>query len=147
MRHKNYLERAMRAANQQPAGHIWPAGRGLAIPVLRPGWLDYNNLQIFGLSLFQPEYRILKKTFEEKLPKQSIVGLFDCQDEIIRQNIPPAVVVEEMAKQLYEKSDISTKLFESAEDVPDPRELKPEKKNLMIFDDLQLVKQNKCESY
>jgi len=115
--------------------------------LLRPGWLDYNNLQIFGLSLFQPEYKILKKAFEEKLPKQSIVGLFDCQDEIIRQNIPPAVVVEEMAKHSNEKSDISSKFFESAEDVPDPRELKLEKKNLMIFDDLQLVKQNKCETY
>jgi len=115
--------------------------------LLRPGWLDYDNLQIFGLSLFQPEYKILKKAFEEKLPKQSIVGLFDCQDEIIRQNIPPAVVVEEMAKHSNEKSDISSKFFESAEDVPDPRELKLEKKNLMIFDDLQLVKQNKCESY
>ena len=115
--------------------------------LLRPGWLDYDNLQIFGLSLFQPEYKILKKAFEEKLPKQAIIGLFDCQDEIIRQNITPAVVVEEMAKQSNEKSDISAKFFESAEDVPDPRELKPEKKNLMIFDDLQLIKQNKCEAY
>ena len=29
---------------------------------LLPGWLDYDNLCIFGKSLFQPEYRILKKT-------------------------------------------------------------------------------------
>ena len=28
--------------------------------LLRPGWLDYNNLQVFGKSLFQPEYKILK---------------------------------------------------------------------------------------
>ena len=26
--------------------------------LLRPGWLDYNNLNIYGKSLFQPEYRI-----------------------------------------------------------------------------------------
>ena len=31
--------------------------------LLRPGWLDYNNLNIYGKSLFQPEYRILKKSF------------------------------------------------------------------------------------
>ena len=37
--------------------------------LLRPGWLDYNNINIFGKSLFQPEYHILKKAFEEKLPK------------------------------------------------------------------------------
>ena len=30
--------------------------------LLRPGWLDYNNLNIYGKSLFQPEYRILKKS-------------------------------------------------------------------------------------
>ena len=24
--------------------------------LLRPGWLDYNNLNNFGKSLFQPEY-------------------------------------------------------------------------------------------
>ena len=35
--------------------------------LLRLGWLDYNNLQVFGKSLFQPEYRIIKKAFEEKL--------------------------------------------------------------------------------
>ena len=29
--------------------------------LLRPGWLDYNNIKIFGKSLFQPEYHILKK--------------------------------------------------------------------------------------
>ena len=37
--------------------------------------------------------------------------------------------------------------YQSAEDVPDPRELSSEKKNLMVFDDLLLEKQNTCESY
>ena len=32
-------------------------------------------------------------------------------------------------------------------DVPDPRDLNSEDKNLMIFDDLLLEKQNKCECY
>src|SRR5688572_32413608 len=72
--------------------------------LLMPEWLDYDNLQVFGLSLFQPEYRILKKAFEEKLPKQAIIGLFEIQDEIIRGNTTPAVVVEQMAKDSNEKS-------------------------------------------
>ena len=38
--------------------------------LLRPGWLDYNNINMFGKSLFQTEYHILKKDFEEKLPKK-----------------------------------------------------------------------------
>ena len=31
--------------------------------LLRPGWIDYNNINIFCKSLFQPEYHILKKAF------------------------------------------------------------------------------------
>ena len=38
--------------------------------LLRPEWLDYDNLCVFGKSLFQPEYRILKRTFEENLPER-----------------------------------------------------------------------------
>ena len=38
-------------------------------------------------------------------------------------------------------------IYESAEDVPDPRELSSEKKNLMVFDDLLLEKQITCDSY
>jgi len=34
--------------------------------LLRPGWLDFNNLPVFGKSLFQTEHKILKKAFEEK---------------------------------------------------------------------------------
>ena len=41
--------------------------------LLRPGWLDYNNINIFGKGLFQPEYHIIKKAFEEKLPKEVII--------------------------------------------------------------------------
>ena len=50
--------------------------------LLRPGWLDYDNLCVFGRSLFQPEYRILKKAFEENLPKEYISRLFNMREEI-----------------------------------------------------------------
>ena len=39
-----------------------------------------NNINIFGKSLFQPEYHILKKAFEEKLPKEIIIRLFENQN-------------------------------------------------------------------
>src|SRR5205809_1991753 len=74
--------------------------------LLRPGWLDYNNLQVFGRSLFQPEYRILEKAFEEKLPKEEIGGLFDIKEAIMKRNASPAHVIEEMAKNVDEKTDI-----------------------------------------
>ena len=115
--------------------------------LLRPGWLDYDNLCIFGKSLFQPEYRILKKAFEEQLPKEAILRLFDNQNEIMNLNISPILLLEEMAKNQSHKSDIECKFFESASDVPDPRELCSDNKNIMVFDDLLLEKQNKCEAY
>ena len=46
-----------------------------------------------------------------------------------------------MAKDIRDKSDVEYKFYESAEDLPDPRELSSKKKNLMVFDDLLLEKQ------
>lgn len=115
--------------------------------LLRPGWLDYNNLKVFGKSLFQPEYRILKTAFEQKLPKEAIMRLFAHRDEIIERGVSPSELVKEWAKDIKNKSDIECEFYESVEDVPDPRDLNFNDKNLMIFDDLLLEKQNKCESY
>ena len=66
--------------------------------LLRPGWLDYDNLCVFGKSLFQPEYRILKKAFKENLPKESILRLFNMTDEIQNSQVPPLAVVQEFAR-------------------------------------------------
>ena len=52
-----------------------------------------------------------------------------------------------MAKDIRDKSDVECKFYESAEDVPDPRELSAQQKNLMVLDDLLLEKQITCESY
>ena len=97
--------------------------------------------------MFQPEYHILKKAFEEKLPKEVIIRLFENQNEITDLGVSPISVVEEMAKNNTGKSDVECKFYESADDVLDPKELISGKKNLMVFDDLLLEKQNTCESY
>ena len=68
--------------------------------LLRPGWLDYDNLFVFGKSLFQPEYRIFKKAFEEELPKEYILRLFNMRDEIQNSQIPPFLLVQEWAKSI-----------------------------------------------
>ena len=65
--------------------------------LLKPGWLDYDNLLVFGKSLFQLEYRILKKAFEENLLKECILRLFNMRDEIQNSQIPPSIVVQEWA--------------------------------------------------
>ena len=65
--------------------------------LLRPGWLNYDNLCVFGKSLFQPEYGILKKAFEENLPKECILRLFNMRDKIRNSQIPPSLVVQKWA--------------------------------------------------
>ena len=96
--------------------------------LLRPCWLDYNNIIIFGKSLFQPEYHILNNAFEEKLPKEVITRLFKNQNEITDQGISPIIIVQEMANEIRDKSDVECNFYQSAEDVPDPRELSSEKR-------------------
>ena len=71
-----------------------------------------------------------KKTFEEKLAKEVIIRLFDNQNEITDLSIYPISVVEEMAKEIRDKSDVECNFYQSAEDDPDPRELSSEKNNL-----------------
>ena len=79
--------------------------------LLRPGWLDYNNINIFGKSLFQREYHILTKAFEEKLPKEVIIRLFENQNEITDLAVSPISIVEEMAKNIMGKSDVECKFY------------------------------------
>ena len=67
--------------------------------------------------------------------------MFENQNEIADLGISPISIVEEMAKEIWDKSDVECKYYQSAEDVPDPRELSSEKKNLMVFEYLLLEKQ------
>ena len=69
------------------------------------------------------------------------------RDEIQNKELPPLVLVQEWAKTIKKKSNIKCNFFENGSDIPDPRELNTEDKNLMIFDDLILEKQDKCETY
>ena len=96
---------------------------------------------------FNPNIEYLKKAFEENLPKEYILRLFNMRDEIQNSQIPPSVVVQEWAKSIKNKSNVKCNFFETASDVPDPRDLNSEDKNLMIFEDLLLERQNKCECY
>ena len=116
-------------------------------PFTTSGLADYNNLNIFGKGLFQPEYHILKKAFEEKLPKDVIIRLFENQNEITDLGISPLSIAEEMAKEVRDKSNVHCNFYQLTEDVANLRDLSPEKKNLMVFDDLLLEKQNICELY
>ena len=86
--------------------------------LLRPGWLDYSNINTFGKSLFQPEYHILMKAFEEKLIKEVIIRLFENKSEITDLGISPISIVEEMAKDIRDKSDVECKFMNQSKMFP-----------------------------
>ena len=71
--------------------------------------------------MFEPEYHILKKAFEEKLADEVIIRLFENQNEITELGISPMSIVEEMAKEITD--DVECNFYQSVEDVSDPREL------------------------
>ena len=44
--------------------------------LLQPERLDYNHLYVFGRSLHQREYQILKKGFKNDLSKKQVENIF-----------------------------------------------------------------------
>ena len=72
--------------------------------------------------------------------------MFENQNEITDLGVSPISVVDEMARNVRDKSDVECTFYETAEDVPDTRELSSGKKNLMVFDDLLHEKRNTGES-
>ena len=108
--------------------------------LLRDGWLDYDNLLVFGNSLHQDEYQILKKAFEMKLSKQQVLNLFKNQ-----KDIEPLKALEHYRGEANGK--ISAEFYENCDAIPDPKTLDSKKKNLLILDDCYLGKQNKAGAY
>ena len=112
--------------------------------LLHPETLDYDNIIVRGKSLHQPEYRVLKAGYEKGLSKDQIRLLFERQDEVdqlggidkclsdYNGNCPHTV-----------SSDFSSDI----ENIPDPSQLSPAKKNLLILDDVMLGPQNNIENY
>ena len=44
--------------------------------LLDPNWLDYTHLYVFGRSLHQREYQIIKKRFQNGLSKEQVANIF-----------------------------------------------------------------------
>jgi hypothetical protein len=93
-------------------------------------FLDYDNLFIFAKSLHQQEYKFLFECFNKGLNKNDIIRLI--RNEQITEN---------------NKHNINIEFYDDSNLVPDPSELDKTKKNLIIFDDVILEKQNKIEQY
>ena len=113
--------------------------------LLQKGWLDYNHLYVFGKSLHQKEYQILKKGFQEDLSKRQISNLFHQQHALQEINLSPIQLLTEYNG--VKEGGIKAEFFENCSDIPDPKELNPNEKNILILDDCFLGKQNKAEAF
>ena len=112
--------------------------------LLNPGWLDYDHLFVFGRSLHQREYVILKKGLEAGLSKEQISNLFHNQEHV---NSPVEVIDDFIEGGGVAKGGIKAEFYNDCKLIPDPSTLNEKDKNLMIFDDCLLEKQNKAQSY
>ena len=117
--------------------------------LLRPDWLDYNHLYVFGKSLHQREYVILSKGLECGLSKEQISNIFNNQEEEIVKKTDPVKLIEAFIEQGgVAKGDIKANFYKDCSNhIPDPTELNTREKNLLVLDDCLLEKQTKAEAY
>ena len=108
--------------------------------LLKPGWLDYNHLYIFGKSLHQQECKILRKGFEGGLSKQQISNVFNSQE----MQRSPLIAIEKYSN--VRSGEIRADFYDDCQNIPDPSALDPTQKNLLLLDDCFLDKQNKAEA-
>ena len=114
--------------------------------LLQPGWLDYNHLYVFGKSLHQRQYKILRKGLECGLSKEQISNIFKNQEKI---KIDPAKLIDEYIEQggTAHGGEIKASFYDDSSQIPDPSILNEQDKNLLILDDCLLEKQCKAEAY
>ena len=113
--------------------------------LLQPDWLDYNHLYVFGKSLHQQEYQILKKGFTDGLSKKQVSNLFLNQEVLVRVRLSPQDAIDAYGG--VKSSSIKADFYDDCTTIPDPADLNVDEKNLLILDDCFLGPQNKAESY
>ena len=111
--------------------------------LLEPDWLDYDHLYVFGKSLHQKEYKILKAGFDNGLSKEKLTNVFENQEKFQKKD--PIDIIN--ASSVDHNTEIAAEFFEGCADIPDPSDLNPIDTNLMIFYDCILGKQSKAEAY
>ena len=131
---------------------VGPSGCGktnlLFNMLLKPGFIDYNNLIVFSKTIDQPEYQLLYHGFRNNLSKEDILLIFENQDNFHDgiQNICEEYALQKNLIQSVPNIEIT--FSNKFSDIPDPKKLDISKKNLIIFDDCVDTKDQKVmESY
>ena len=113
--------------------------------LLQSDWLDYDHLYVFGQSLHQQEYQILKKGFDIGLSKVQISNIFTNQQKLKELKLTPLKVLNEYDG--VQNGKIKADFYSDCTMLPDPADLDEKVKNLLVLDDCFLGKQNKAEAY
>jgi hypothetical protein len=103
-------------------------------------FLDYNHLYLFGKSLHQPEYQLLINSLKHKIPRHMI-------KDLIKNKLTDNKIIQKIGSSLENNDRIIVDSYTDSNNIPDPSELNKNHKNLIVFDDIMLEKQNKCEAY
>jgi len=103
-------------------------------------FLDYNHLYLFGKSLHQPEYQLLVNALKNKIPRNVI-------KDMIKNNLTDNKTIKKIGTGLESNNNLIVESYTDSNNIPDPNELNKIHKNLIVFDDVMLEKQNKCEAY
>ena len=101
--------------------------------LLTEKWLDYNDLYIYSNSLHQPEYKLMKIAFRKGYDKGDIRNFLANSNEDIDKFL-------KTLPQKFYKPVINSRMFDSSEIIPDPRDFNPKRKSLFIFDDIMTEK-------
>ena len=94
-------------------------------------------MYVFGKSLHQPEYKVLRKGFEGGLTKSQI-------SNVLTHQIPPEDIVQYSGAR---SGTIKADFYDDCSAIPDPADLDSLQKNLLLLEDCFLGKQNKAEAY
>ena len=111
--------------------------------LLQPQCLDYNHLYVFGKSLHQQEYLILKRGYEAGLSKNQVANIFHNQEVLAK--LSPLDAIEEYTG--LKRGSIKTNFYDDCSTIPDSAELDVAEKNLLILDGCFLGPQDKAEAY
>ena len=84
--------------------------------LLQPNWLDYNHLYVFGKSLHQQEYKVLRKGFEAGLSKQQVSDVFANQEALYAANVSPLTTIDTFSGARSGK--IKADFYDDCQDIP-----------------------------
>ena len=109
--------------------------------LLMDKWLDYDNLFVFGKSLHQPEYKLIKSGFDKRYNKTEILDFFKNENGNVDSFIEGLSVKRK-------KKNCQVSYYKDANSILDPNEISEMKKNLFIFDDIMTdSNQSKAEDF